>query len=91
MRSEGPTVDGKRLAGLNIRGFSAIEVFVEIFLHCLGHKYSLFSIIKERHLYSRKNLHGTPENREKRKRLAQQIFSHLQYILNRLGTWILCS
>ena len=32
------TVDGERFAGLNIRSFSAIEVFAEIFLHCLGHK-----------------------------------------------------
>ena len=65
------TVDGGRFAGLNIRGFSAIEVFVEIFSHCLGHKYSIFSINKERYLYSRKNFHGTPENREKRETLAQ--------------------
>ena len=32
------TVDGERFAGLNFRGFSAIEVFTEIFLCCLGHK-----------------------------------------------------
>ena len=32
------TVDGERFAGLNIRGFSAIEVFAEIFSRCLGHK-----------------------------------------------------
>ena len=32
------TVDGERFAGLNIHGFSAIEVFTEIFLHCLGYK-----------------------------------------------------
>ena len=30
------TVDGERFTGLNIRGFSAIEVFMEIVLHCLG-------------------------------------------------------
>ena len=46
------------------------------------HKYSLFSIIKERHLYSRKNFCGTPENREKRESLAQQIFPRLWYISN---------
>ena len=57
------TVDGERFAGLNIRGFSAIKVLAEIFLRCLGHKYSLFSIDEERHLYSRKNFRGTPENR----------------------------
>ena len=68
------TVDGERFAGLNIRGFSAIEDFTEIFSHYLGHKYSLFSINKERHIYSWKNFHGTPENCENCKSLAQQIF-----------------
>ena len=43
------------------------------------HKYSLFSIIKERHLYSQKNFHGTPENREKRESLAQRMFYCLRY------------
>ena len=65
------TVDGERFAGLNIHGFSTIEVFVEIFSCCLGHKYSLFSIITERHLYLWKNFRGTLENREKRENLAQ--------------------
>ena len=65
------TVDGERFARLNIRGSRAIEVFAEIFLCCLGHKYSLFSMNKERHLYSQKNFHGTPENHEKCKSLAQ--------------------
>ena len=32
------TVDGERFAGLNIHGFSAIKVFVEIFSCYLGHK-----------------------------------------------------
>ena len=32
------TVDGERFAGLNIRGFSAIKVFAEIFSRCLGLK-----------------------------------------------------
>ena len=32
------TVDRERFAGLNICGSSAIEVFVEILLHCLGLK-----------------------------------------------------
>ena len=73
------TVDGEKFAGLNIRGFSAIEVFAEIVLHCLGHKYLLFCIIKERHLYSQKNFGDTPENREKHKSLAQQIFPCLRY------------
>ena len=72
------TVDGERFAGLNIRSFSAIEIFAEIFLHRLGHKYSLFSITKERHLFSRKNFHDTPENCEKCKSLAQRIFPRLR-------------
>ena len=61
------TIDGERYAGLNIHGFSAIKVFTEIFLHCLGHKCSLFSVIKERGLYSQKNFCSTPENHEKQK------------------------
>ena len=32
------TIDGERFTGLNIRGFSAIEVFKEIFSCCLGLK-----------------------------------------------------
>ena len=66
---------------LGIRGFSAIKVFAEILLHCLGHKCTLFSIIKERYLYSRKNFRGTPENCEKRKSLAQRIFPRLRYVI----------
>ena len=53
---------------------------MEILLCCLSHKYSLCSIIKERHLYSWKNFRGTSENHEKRKSLAQRIFPRLQYI-----------
>ena len=59
------TIDGERFAGLNICGCSTIKVFTKILLHYLGHKYSLFSTIKERHLYSWKNSHGTPENCER--------------------------
>ena len=54
-------VDGERFAGLNIHSFSIMEVFMEILLRHLGHKCSLFSIIKERLLYSWKNLHSSPE------------------------------
>ena len=61
----------ERFTGLNICGFSAIEVFAEILSHCLGNNCSLFSTIKERHLYSWKRFHGTPEYCEKRKSLAQ--------------------
>ena len=45
------------------------------------HKYLLFSIIKESHLYSWKNYCGTPENREKGESLAQQIFPRLRYVI----------
>ena len=68
------TVDGKRFPGLNIRGFSTIKVFTEMFLCCLGHNCSLFSIITERGLYSRKNFCVTSENHEKFESLAQRIF-----------------
>ena len=57
-----------------------IKVFTETLLHCLGHKCSLFSTIKERHLNSQENFRGTPENREKHDSLAQQIFPHLRYL-----------
>ena len=49
------TIDGERFAGLNVRVFNPIEVLAEIFLHCLGQKCLLFSIIKERHLNSQEN------------------------------------
>ena len=74
------TVDGEIFAGVNIRSFSAIKVFTEILLHCLGHKCSLISTIKERCLYSWKDFHSTPENREKCESLAQQIFLCLLYL-----------
>ena len=75
------TIDRERFTGLNILGFSTIEVFAKIFSRCLGHKYSLFCIIKERHLYSLKIFRSTPENHEKHGSLAQQIFPHLRYIV----------
>ena len=68
------TVDRERFAGLNIHGFNAIEVFMEIFSRCLGHKYSLFSIIKERYLYSQKNFYSTSENRENAKVWPREYF-----------------
>ena len=49
------------------------------------HKYSLFSIIKEGHLYSWKNFRGT---REKRESLAQQIFHRLRYIHKGMGVFL---
>ena len=51
--------------------FQPIEVFAEIFLRFLGQKCLLFSIIKERCLYSQKNFHGILENREKHESLAR--------------------
>ena len=79
------TVDGEKFAGINIRSFSAIEVFMEILLHYLGHRYSLFSTIKERCSNSWKNFCGTPENHENRESLAQRIFPHLQYYIYTKG------
>ena len=73
------TIDKERFSGINICSFSAIKVFTEILSHCLGHKYSLFITIKERHLYSWKNFHSTLENHEKRESLAQWIFPRLWY------------
>ena len=53
-------------------------------LYCLGQKCSLFSIIKERCLYSQKIFRGTPENCEKCENLAQGIFPDLQYHIDAL-------
>ena len=74
------TVDEEIFTGLNVYAFNPIEVVAEILLRCLGQKCFLFSIIKERCLYSWKNFRGTLENRKKCKNLAQRIFPHLQYI-----------
>ena len=68
-------IDLERFAGLSICGFSATEVFTEILSRSLGHKYSLFSTIKERCLYSWKTF--APENRENCESLAQQIFPRI--------------
>ena len=73
-------MDVERFAGLNVHDFSLIKVFAEILSLCLGQKYLLFSVIKERHLYSWKNFHGTLENCEKCESVAQQIFPRLRYI-----------
>ena len=70
----------ERFTGLNIYVFNPIEIFLEIFLCCLGQKYLLFSINKERCLYSQKNFRGTLVNCEKRESLAQQIFQRLQQL-----------
>ena len=47
------TIDRERFAGLNARVYNPIKVFAEILSRCLSQKCLLFSIIKERHLYSR--------------------------------------
>ena len=54
-----------------------------IFILPWPYKYSLFSKIKERHLFSWKNFHSTPENSEKCESLAQRIFPCLRYIKGR--------
>ena len=60
------TVDVERFTVLNIHGFNCIEVFAEIRLYCLSQKCLLFNVIKERCLYSWKNLHSTLKNYENR-------------------------
>ena len=54
--------------------------YIEIFLRYLGQKCLLFSIIKVRCIHSLENFHGTVDNCEKYKGLAQQIFPHLRYV-----------
>ena len=61
------TLDMERFAGLNILGLGPIKVFAEMLSLCLGQACSLFSIIKQRCLYSQKNFHGTLENCENTK------------------------
>ena len=56
------TVDVERFAGLNIHSFNPTGVFMEILSRCLGQKCLLFSMVKERCLYSRKNFCSTFEN-----------------------------
>ena len=68
--------------GLNVHGFNPTEVSVEIFSHCLDQKCLLFSINKERYLYSQKNFSGTLENHEKCKWLARRIFLCLLYVVS---------
>ena len=76
------TVDGERFGGLNVRVFNLTEVFTEIFSRFLGKKCLLFSISKERRLYSWEKFRGTLENREKCECLAQQIFPRLRYFMS---------
>ena len=65
------TIDVERLAGLSVCSFISIEVYAEILSHSLGHKYLLFSIIKEKHLYPQKKFEvATLENHENHKSLA---------------------
>ena len=57
------------------------KFFTKILLCCLCQKCLLFSIIiKERHLYSWKNIHSTLDSCENCKSLALQIFPCLRYI-----------
>ena len=75
------TVDVERFSGLNVRSVNPIEVSAKILLCCLGQKCLLFSVIKERCLYSRKHFHGTIENCENHKSLAQRIFPFLWQLI----------
>ena len=72
------TIDGERCARLNVHVFNPIEVFAEILLHCLSHRYLLFSIINERHIFLG-NFSGILENHEKHNCSAQQKFTCLEY------------
>ena len=64
-------IDVERFAGLNVHGFNLIEIFTEILLCCLDQKCLLFSIIKEKCLYSQKNFCGSPENHKYHETLAK--------------------
>ena len=75
------TVDGERFTGLNICGFSAIEVFTEILLRCLGHSTHYLVQLKRGAFIHRKTFAvATPENCEKCESFAQQIFPCLRYV-----------
>ena len=65
------TVGVERSTALNVHGFNPIEVFAEISSHYFGQKCLLFSIIKERYLYSRINFHGFPKNHGNLESLVQ--------------------
>ena len=87
------TVGRERFAGLNVRGFSHIEVFVEILSRCLGQKCFLFSIIK-RGVY----IHGktfvvllkTMKNTKVQPSKSFHVYSRTHF--DRLyQSWILCS
>ena len=75
------TIDRERFARLNIRGFSIIKVFTEILSCCLGHNAHYLVQLKRKNCYSWKNFRTTPENHEKCKSLAQQIFPCLWYFI----------
>ena len=66
-------VDVERFARLNICGFKPIEVFAELLSYCLGKRYLLFSLIKERNLYLWKQFRGSPENHENSESLAPRL------------------
>ena len=56
------TIDMERFVELNVHSFNPTKVFAGILSCCLDQKCLLFSIIKERHLYSQENFCGTLEN-----------------------------
>ena len=67
----------ERFPGLNIHGSTPMKFCGNTFA-LPWPEMLLFSITKERHLYSRENFCGTLKNHENRKSLAQQIFPCLQ-------------
>ena len=70
-----PTINGKRFAGLNIRGISPIKFFTWIFSRCLGQGCWLFNYTYIIAKCSRENFRGILKNRES---LAQWIFPRLR-------------
>ena len=73
------TADVERFTGLNVRGSTLGSTPLKLLrknfrVAFSGQKWLLFSIIKERRLYSRISFRGTLENRGERESLAQRIF-----------------
>ena len=73
------TIDMERFAGLNIRGFSLIEVYMEIlFCHFASARSTHFLVQLKGgiHIYGKTFM--VLLKTEKRETLAQQIFPHLR-------------
>ena len=72
------TVNGEKVAGLNIHVFSPMKFFAEILSRCIGHQCSLLTYCKAKN--SRENFCGKLKNHENSESLAQRIFPCLRYI-----------